>query len=126
VGDESPPGIGSQKLSTIPPSERITPAGRFVAALGRDLEHDVLWIDYDDALALHRVVHGNPNDHRLERLSIQSSKDKRISYGCVNVPAKFFDDIVVPQFRGTKGIVYILPEVKTLKQVFPNISGGSA
>jgi len=121
-GDDSVPGIGSQKLSTISSSERTTPAGRFVAVLGRDLEHDVLWIDYDQALALHRVVHGNPTDHRLERLAINSSKDRRISYGCVNVPSGFFDDVVLPNFKGTKRIVYILPEVKTLKQIFPTIS----
>jgi len=121
-GDDSAPGIGSQTLSSITPSERTTPAGRFVAVLGRDLEHDVLWIDYDQALALHRVVHGDPTDHRLERLAINSSKDKRISYGCVNVPSGFFDDVILPSFRGTKGIVYILPEVKTLKQIFPTIS----
>jgi hypothetical protein len=36
-GDDSVPGIGERKLSTILPEERTTPAGRFVAALGRNL-----------------------------------------------------------------------------------------
>ena len=31
LGDQSVPGIGSRKLSTIRPDERTTPAGRFVA-----------------------------------------------------------------------------------------------
>jgi len=124
LGDDSAPGIGSQKLSTIRPSERTTPAGRFVAELGRDFAHDVLWIDYGKALALHRVVHGNPGDHRLQRLATGSSLDKRITYGCINVPAQFYDDVVLPAFTGTAGIVYILPEVKTIQEVFPDITGG--
>jgi hypothetical protein len=99
------------------------PAGRFVAKLGRDFTHDVLWIDYGKALSLHRVVHGNPGDHRLQRLATSSTSDKRISYGCINVPVKFYDDVVLGTFTGTAGIVYILPEVKTIRQVFPGITG---
>jgi hypothetical protein len=123
-GDGSAAGIGSQKLSAILPSERTTPAGRFVAKLGRDFTHDVLWIDYANALSLHRVVHGNPGDHRLQRLATTSTLDKRISYGCINVPVKFYDDVVVPSFTGTTGIVYILPEIETLQQAFPEMTGG--
>jgi hypothetical protein len=117
-GDDSVPGIGSRKLSAIRPEERTTPAGRFVAALGRDLQQDILWIDYGAAISLHRVVKGDPGDHRLQRLATASTLDKRISYGCVNVPAAFFDDVVLKAFAGTTGIVYILPEIKTVQEVF--------
>ncbi len=37
VGDDSVPGIGERKLSSILPEERTTPAGRFVATLDRNL-----------------------------------------------------------------------------------------
>ena len=37
----------------------------------------------------------------------------------VDVPAKFFDSVVGPLFKDTKGIVYILPEVKPMSTVFP-------
>lgn len=118
-GDDSVPGIGSRKLSTIRPSERTTPAGRFVAILGRDFEQDILWIDYDSALSLHRVIIGAPGDHRLQRLATISPLDNRISYGCINVPATFYDDVVVRTFADTRGIVYILPEFKKIEDVFP-------
>jgi hypothetical protein len=118
-GDESVPGIGARKLAAIRPEERTTPAGRFVAALGRDLKQDILWIDYDASISLHRVITGNPGDHRLERLATTSSIDKRISYGCVNVPVTFYEDVVIKTLTGGKGIVYILPEIKTLEEVFP-------
>jgi hypothetical protein len=117
-GDDTVPGIGDRKLSEIRPEERTTPAGRFVAFLGRDLKTDILWIDYDASISLHRVITGNPGDHRRERLATASPIDKRISYGCINVPVRFYEDIVLKAFTGTKGIVYILPETKKLEAVF--------
>lgn len=118
-GDDSVPGIGHRKLSTITPAERTTPAGRFEAALGHDFDQDILWIDYDAALSMHRVIVGRSEDHRAARLASVSASDNRISYGCINVPAQFYDDIVKPLFAGTVGIVYILPETKPLRTVFP-------
>ncbi len=118
-GDDTVPGIGSRKLSAIRPEERTTPAGRFVASLGHDLQQDILWIDYKNAISLHRVIRGQPGDHRLERLATSSPLDKRISFGCVNVPVAFYEDIVLRTFTGTTGIVYILPETKTIQDVFP-------
>jgi hypothetical protein len=110
-GDDTIPGIGTR------PEERTTPAGRFVATLGRNLKTDILWIDYDSALSLHRVITGT-RDQRLERLATPTVADNRISYGCINVPAQFFDEVVSPAFNGTKGIVYILPEIRSLSEVF--------
>jgi len=117
-GDDSLPGIGQRRLATMGPGERTTPAGRFQAALGHDLEQDVLWVDYGAAISLHRVIVGNPKDRRHERLASASALDNRISYGCINVPAAFYDRIVAPAFKGTVGIVYILPETKTVAETF--------
>lgn len=119
-GDDSVPGIGQRKLSTIRPEERTTPAGRFVASLGSDLgPKDVVWVDYDAAISLHRVVTNNVRERRLQRLASHSLADKRISYGCINVPARFFDLTIRPEFLHASGVVYILPEVKSLASVFP-------
>jgi hypothetical protein len=123
-GDDSVPGIGNRKLSAISPDERTTPAGRFVATLGHDFEHDILWIDYAASVSLHRVIRGNPGDRRLQRLATTSPLDKRITYGCVNVPVKFYEDVVLKTFSGTTGIVYILPETKKIEDVF-SLSGGA-
>lgn len=117
-GDESVPGIGQRKLATIRPAERTTPAGRFQASLGEDFEQDILWVDYDAALSLHRVITGNPVDRRRARLASPTPLDNRISFGCINVPALFYDSVVAPAFKGTVGIVYILPETKPLEAVF--------
>lgn len=124
-GDDTIPGIGTRPLSKILPEERTTPAGRFIATLGRNLKTDILWIDYDAAISLHRVVTSNPKDRRLERLATASEADNRISYGCINVPAQFFDEVVSPAFNGTNGIVYVLPEVRSLRDTFPGIRDSS-
>ncbi len=118
-GDESAPGIGERKLSDIRPQERTTAAGRFVAALGPDLRNeDVLWVDYHAALALHRVLTRNSKEERLQRLGVPSPREHRITFGCINVPVPFYDSIVQPAFTGTNGIVYILPEIKSIHEVF--------
>lgn len=121
-GDIAPPGIGDRPLSAIGPEDRITPSGRYVAGIGDNLTgKNVLWIDYDGALSLHRVVRGRAADRRLERLTSPTPDDNRISYGCVNVPVAFFEETIEPAFRGTAGIVYILPETLSLAEVFPGV-----
>jgi hypothetical protein len=119
IGDEAVPGIGDREMSTIRPEERTTPAGRFVSAMGRNFyRKDILWVDYEGAVSLHRVATNKPAERRLERLATPTPLDNRISYGCINVPAKFFDNVVKPAFTGTKGIVYVLPEVRSKKEIF--------
>ena len=119
VGDDAVPGIGKRKLSSIRPAERTTQAGRFVASLDRDIHgHEVLWVDYESALSLHRVVTSQPKERRAERLATPSPLDNRISFGCINVPVKFYENVVSPSFTGTNGIVYILPETRTPREVF--------
>lgn len=118
-GDVSPPGIGELALADITPAMRITPAGRFEAKLGRDLgPKDVLWVDYDAAVSLHRVFTGNAAEHRLQRLATATILDNRISYGCINVPVSFYEGVVQPLFKPANGVVYILPEVTPLQKVF--------
>ena len=120
-GDIAPPGIGDRPLSAIAPEDRITPSGRFVASTGENLTGtSVLWIDYAGALSLH-PVRGRPADRRLQRLATPTSEDNRISYGCVNVPVAFYEEIIAPAFRGTVGIVYILPESLSIAEVFPGV-----
>ena len=118
-GDHTVPGIGDREYSDMPPETRTTPAGRFVAALGRNIRgEDVVWVDYDAAISLHRVITSKPEERRIERLASPTPLDNRISYGCINVPARFYEDVVSPAFSGTDGIVYVLPETRPARDVF--------
>jgi hypothetical protein len=118
-GDESAPGIGTRKLADILPEERTTPAGRFVASLGHNLKGgEILWVDYGAAISLHPVLTSNPKENRAQRLASPTPLDNRISYGCINVPLKFFQNIVGPSFRQSNGVVYVLPETRKASEVF--------
>lgn len=118
-GDHTVPGIGERKYSDMSPKDRTTPAGRFVAGLGMSTRgEDVLWVDYESAVSLHRVVTTAPKERRLERLATPTSLDNRISYGCINVPAQFYEGVVRPAFSGTEGIVYVLPETRPVRELF--------
>jgi hypothetical protein len=119
VGDDSVPGIGEKKLSAIRPEERTTPAGRFVASLDRNLKGgQILWVDYDAAISLHPVITSNAKERRAERLASPSPLDNRISYGCINVPADFFRNVISLAFAGSNGIVYVLPETRSVESFF--------
>ena len=118
-GDDSAPGIGDRELRKIPVEDRTTPAGRFVAKYGPAAGHSkVLWVDYASALSLHPVVPGTKQERRLQRLNSPAADDNRITYGCINVPKKFYASVIRPLFSETTGVVYILPETKPLKDVF--------
>ena len=93
-----------------------------VRTFGRRRPEDVVWVDYDAAVSMHRVLTTNPAERRLERLATPDVADNRISYGCINVPAAFYADVVLPLLRDTAGVVYILPETKPLKEVFQSYS----
>lgn len=125
-GDRSVKGIGEEKMSAIRPQDRITPAGRFVASLGRDPHgKEILWVDYKDAIALHPVVKGTPQERRAERLASPTSADNRISYGCINVPLVFYRKFISPAFAHTSGVVYILPEESSVRGFFGSYKLGA-
>lgn len=126
-GDDTVPGIGDRPLADVLPEERTTPAGRFVSELGRNsLGDEVVWVDYDAAVSMHRVRTTTASEHRLERLASGRLEDRRISWGCINVPVAFFDSHVAPLFVGRRAVVYVLPEVKSLQQVFVGYDAGAA
>ena len=118
-GDHAVPGLGERRIADIRPAERTTPAGRFVGEPGKNIDgENVVWIDYNAALSIHRVRPGPSRERRLERLASLTPDDNRISYGCVVVPAKFFEQVIGPTFARGKGIVYILPESSSAEKLF--------
>lgn len=121
VGDDSVPGIGDRPLSKIRPHERTTPAGRFVGGFGPALgqEKETLWVDYGTAISLHPVVTTNRKERRVKRLNSPTPADNRITYGCINVSAAFYDSVIRNAFGMSKGVFYILPEEKPLDEVLP-------
>ena len=123
IGDSSAPDVGEHtQAGEVPLHERTTPAGRFVSEPGRNLsgEH-VVWVDYAAAFAIHRVRAGASLRAREARLASDSPDDNRASLGCVVVPAAFYDSVVHPMLGRTRAIVYVLPETRSVRELFGGV-----
>lgn len=124
-GDLFPPGVAQLDMSQMKPSHRITPAGRFEADLfekGRG--RSSIWVDYDAAIAMHKIALNFPKQHRPQRMASANPADHRITYGCINVPAAFYDEVLYPAFKPKDGIVYVLPDKLPLEAVFKSLDTG--
>ncbi|MDO8373647.1 hypothetical protein [Polaromonas sp. YR568] len=122
LGDDSVSGIGEREMSAILPHERTTPAGRFVSLPGvNSFGEDIVWVDYAAAVSMHRVRAKDPKERRLERLASATPDDNRISFGCINLPADFYDTVVKPALGTRRGVVYVLPETRPLQAVFGDL-----
>ncbi|EZP71065.1 hypothetical protein BV96_02903 [Sphingomonas paucimobilis] len=122
VGDNATPGVGKKSLAEIGPAEKTTPAGRFLAKFGLAAgRQKVLWVDYTTSVALHPIPKGNPKERRRNRMLSPTIEDNRITFGCINVPLKFYNGHLRPLFLRKGGYVYILPDTKPLEEVFPPI-----
>ena len=119
IGDDTVTGVGDRPIAEVRPEERTTPAGRFVGERGHNARgEDVVWVDYDAAVSMHRVITSNPSERRLERLATPTNADNRISYGCINVPVDFYETYIRPTFAERRAIVYVLPETRPVAEVF--------
>jgi hypothetical protein len=118
-GDRSAPGVGKKPLASLAPHERTTPAGRFASEPGHnDKGEAIVWIDYEAALAVHRLRPAPARQRRPQRLASPSPEDNRISLGCVVVPGAFYDAVVQTSLGSARGTVYVLPEDVPAQRVF--------
>lgn len=124
-GDHTVPGIGDKPIAQVLPAERTTPAGRFVAEPGVNASgEDVVWVDYDAAVSMHRVRPTVKAERRLERLASPTPADNRISYGCINLPVAFYEQVLSPLVRSAGAVVYVLPETQSAAAWF-GLPGGA-
>ena len=126
-GDETYPGIGDVPIAEVKPYQRTTAAGRFVTRPGLDADRtDVVWLDYDAALAMHRVINKVKAERRLQRIASANPHVRRISWGCINIPVAFFDSYISPVFGKRSGVTYVIPERKSFAEVFEPEAGARA
>ena len=110
-GDRLPPGSRLKRPEALLPHERVTPAGQFEAVPGRnDKGEQVIWIDYESGLAIHRLRPAPRHERRPQRLASPTPEDNRISLGCVVVDPGFFESVVLPALGTGPSWVYVLPE----------------
>ena len=112
VGDLATAGVGERtSKGTLRRADLTTPAGRFESEPGRNLRGEpVVWIDYESALAIHRLRPGASRTQRALQLASSKVGNKRASAGCVVVPENFYDHVIGPVLGRGRGIVYVMPE----------------
>ncbi|MBI2770167.1 MAG: hypothetical protein HYX47_11120 [Burkholderiales bacterium] len=119
IGDDSVPGIGEKPLSQVRPEEKTTPAGRFIAEPGVNSHgEDIVWVSYDLAVSMHRVRPLVAAERRLQRLASLTPDDNRISFGCINLPPAFYENVLRPTVKKYGAVIYVLPETRSPAQVF--------
>ncbi len=111
AGDHEVADIRTRDVRALAKEARITPAGRFVTEPGVNLQgEDVVWLDYEAGLAMHRVRPGLAQASRLKRLAGGVASAQRVSLGCVVLPVAFYERVIQPLLGRQAGVVYVLPE----------------
>jgi hypothetical protein len=139
LGDSSTPGVGERAQNgTLTAEDKTTPAGRYDTQPGRNIDGEhvvwldygealalhrlqrehVVWLDYGEALALHRLRPGRSYKTRAARLASSQPQERRLSLGCVVVPVAFYLDVVKPLLGSRSGVVYVLPETQSARELF--------
>jgi hypothetical protein len=127
-GDRSVPGVGQRAQSgNLTVADRTTAAGRFRSEPGRNRNGEaIVWLDYENALAIHRLRPGRAYEARLKGLASNDNGLKRMSDGCVVVPESFYDRIVGPVLGRGPAIVYVLPEEESWQAAWDTLTTAGA
>jgi hypothetical protein len=121
-GDVERPGVGRLNPRQIEVSDRVTPAGRFDSQPGHNLNGEaIVWVNYDTAIAIHRLRPSDPAQRRPQRLASATPEDNRVSLGCIVVESTFYDDVVAPTLGRRRGVVIVLPETHTASATFGSL-----
>jgi hypothetical protein len=112
TGDRAMPGVGARtQRGQLRSDDRVTTAGRFASEPGHNLAGEsVVWIDYESALAIHRLRPGLSQQDRALRLASDDPRARRVSAGCVVVPVAFYEAVVAPVLGRSRGVVYVMDE----------------
>ena len=115
LGDASAPGVGLRtQQGRLRDGDRTTPAGRFVSEPGRNRDGEaIVWVDYEAAVAIHRLRGGPEHASRSRRLAGSDPLARRVSAGCVVVPEAFYDSVVQPLLGHQRGLVLVMPDLPT-------------
>lgn len=121
IGDAFEPGVIEMNMYETKPHQRITPSGRFRAEEWQKPNGEwILWLDYPTQIAIHKLRRSQLalSQEREARLYSGDPEDSRVTFGCVNVPPEFYDRVITPTFNGRGGIVYVLPDGRSIDKFF--------
>lgn len=125
VGDDGLADMSDREVSNMRPGQRTTPAGRYMAEPGINLQGEkLIWMDYAAGLAIHRLRPDLQKERRAQRLATASVSDNRISLGCFVVPVAFYEKVIWPVLGSSRSVVYVLPETRSLQGMLNSLRSG--
>ena len=126
VGDGGLVAMSDREILNLRPDQKTTPAGRFMAEPGLNLQGDkIIWLDYSAGLAIHRLRPDLQQERRAQRLATASITDNRISLGCIVVPVAFYEKVIWPVLGHSRSVVYVLPETRPLQGMLNAMHSGA-
>jgi len=106
----------AKSIDDVGESDKITPAGVFRGEAYKSPSYGnaVRFARYANSnLLIHRAF----NSERMRLLKSPTLSDRRITYGCINVPPAFMDHVLVTHFGG-ESTVFVLPENQSARSFF--------
>jgi hypothetical protein len=111
-------------VESIAEKDKVTEAGMFDASV-KNVPHygNVITLQIFDnySIAMHPTYLGAPAEQRQARLESATPEDNRISFGCINVPNEFMQNVVFKVIpKGVKSFpIVVIPESKSIQEFFP-------
>lgn len=111
-------------VESIAEKDKVTEAGMFDASV-KNVPHygNVITLQIFDnySIAMHPTYLGAPAEQRQARLESATPEDNRISFGCINVPNEFMQNVVFKAIpKGVKSFpIVVIPESKSIQEFFP-------
>jgi hypothetical protein len=120
--DALTPSWGTQTLDEMKETDKVTPAGVFTGRFSLSSEYgSTISLEETESpstfVAIHRTYLGTPSENRLARYATPTPEDNRVSYGCINVPSSFYDNVLTLNFKG-KSQIYVMPDNSDARAFF--------
>lgn len=112
-------------VESIAEKDKVTEAGMFEGALKKSEDYGrvITLQEFNNySVALHQTYLKKPAERRQERLESATPEDNRISFGCINVPNEFMQNVVLKSipYGMTRFPIVVIPESKSIQAFWPS------
>lgn len=126
AGDVLSEQIRTMKISEMKDVDKITPAGMYTLSVNPNPDYTGGYtLRFNDnkgdlgGIAIHAVYTGNVMEKREAKLASKDPKDKKVSFGCINVDTSFFTGNIIPRIKQMENAgVVVIPDAQERLAMF--------
>lgn len=126
AGDVLSEQIRTMKIEDMKDVDKITPAGVYNLSVSPSPDYTGGYtLRFNDnrgdlgGIAIHAVYTGNAMEKREAKLASKDPKDKKVSFGCINVDTKFFTGNIIPRIKQMENAgVVVIPDAQERLAMF--------